>query len=537
MSLKASIVGLQVKQLKGALQYLAKIGAELLIEALPEKLILRSINSSRSAYASITYTNAFFDAYNVFGSTVVQASVLAKQALALFRTQRIVKIHLELDSAGSKLIAEVSADNGLEKQYRIPCMDSEILQTSVDKDTFPTCVNAAANELNKLLSSFQYNLEEITIIAMPEDLEDEGQGKQGKAVQLHSFVDPAKGHADRTLHTQLSVDTHEPLFHSNNPLEEYVIAELVLATLLETARLGDSGPATVAANARRRVDTPGGGQIPGDTPWRPDGQGVGSPGQGRLPSVSRSGAVAMNTTHQPSRFRTRPEPPRFLESPAQPPLAAAHRSSGDMGVDAYAQPHDGTAEASLGYGNGLLRSRRTPLGRRIDEASERSNMFGTGLGSDPADGDGMGPSSNHNGNTMNMGGTGLIDDGGSRPEVQYEDADYNSMPADEHGRRTIPSGLMDDGSHNPSLFSNNDQGLQPTHERRDRGSAEPQWASRSAAHPSFDQPAGDQGRAVGAYQESEWQEAGPIQRRYLAAEMYDDDDEDLDDDEAIPGTP
>ena len=73
-------------------------------------------------------------------------------------------------------------------------------------------------------------------------------------------------------------------------------------------------------------------------------------------------------------------------------------------------------------------------------------------------GDGMGPSSNHNGNTMNMGGTGLIDDGGSRPEVQYEDADYNSMPADEHGRRTIPSGLMDDGSHNPSLFSNDDQG-------------------------------------------------------------------------------
>jgi len=59
--------------------------------------------------------------------------------------------------------------------------------------------------------------------------------------------------------------------------EEYVTAELVLATLLETARLGDSGPATVAANARRRVDTPGaGGQIPGDTPWQP-GKGGATP--------------------------------------------------------------------------------------------------------------------------------------------------------------------------------------------------------------------------------------------------------------------
>lgn len=46
-----------------------------------------------------------------------------------------------------------------------------------------------------------------------------------------------------------------------------------------------------------------------------------------------------------------------------------------------------------------------------------------------------------------------------------------------------------------------------------------------------------QGYAGGGFQESEWQDAGPVQRRYLAADMYDDDDEDMDDEEAIPGTP
>ena len=68
-------------------------------------------------------------------------------------------------------------------------------------------------------------------------------------------------------------------------------AELVLATLLETARLGDSGPATVAANARRRVDTPGaGGQIPGDTPWQP-GRGGATPTQLiKVPSVVAANA-------------------------------------------------------------------------------------------------------------------------------------------------------------------------------------------------------------------------------------------------------
>ncbi len=53
--------------------------------------------------------------------------------------------------------------------------------------------------------------------------------------------------------------------------EEYVAAELVLATLLETARLSEAGPTTVAVAARKRAapaGTPGGGRIPGDTPWR-----------------------------------------------------------------------------------------------------------------------------------------------------------------------------------------------------------------------------------------------------------------------------
>ena len=74
-------------------------------------------------------------------------------------------------------------------------------------------------------------------------------------------------------------------------------AELVLATLLETARLGDSGPATVAADARRRVDTPGaGGQIPGDTPWQPGEQAFmqrrRDPGPYWFSSTSSSGVVS-----------------------------------------------------------------------------------------------------------------------------------------------------------------------------------------------------------------------------------------------------
>ena len=48
-------------------------------------------------------------------------------------------------------------------------------------------------QARRLLASFQNNLEEITIIATPDD--DVAGGPPSRAVQLHSFVDPCKGAA------------------------------------------------------------------------------------------------------------------------------------------------------------------------------------------------------------------------------------------------------------------------------------------------------------------------------------------------------
>ena len=70
---------------------------------------------------------------------------------------------------------------------------------------------------------------------------------------------------------------HNPTLRQEAPL----VAELVLATLLETARPGDAGAATVARNAAGRLDTPGGGHIPGDTPWaHPEAGEAGRASQG-----------------------------------------------------------------------------------------------------------------------------------------------------------------------------------------------------------------------------------------------------------------
>mmetsp|Transcript_25782 Transcript_25782/g.72169 ORF Transcript_25782/g.72169 Transcript_25782/m.72169 type:complete len:84 (+) Transcript_25782:136-387(+) len=78
MSLKFTLRGSQIKHIKGAIHSLGKIGSDLLVEAIPERLILRGINSARSAYMSVTFHCGFFDSYGVFDTAVVQAGVLIK---------------------------------------------------------------------------------------------------------------------------------------------------------------------------------------------------------------------------------------------------------------------------------------------------------------------------------------------------------------------------------------------------------------------------------------------------------------------------
>lgn len=42
------------------------------------QLVLRTINSARSAYMSVTFDARFFDEYHIFNCTVVQAGLLLK---------------------------------------------------------------------------------------------------------------------------------------------------------------------------------------------------------------------------------------------------------------------------------------------------------------------------------------------------------------------------------------------------------------------------------------------------------------------------
>ena len=84
--------------------------------------------------------------------------------------------------------------------------------------------------------------------------------------------------------------------------------------------------------------------------------------------------------------------------------------------------------------------------------------------------------------------------------------------------------------------------IDPHHRWRAQGEGQDaprQGKPDSPGQPQHGEPEGDGAPGhpqPGGFQESEWQGDEPISRRYLAADILHDEDDDMDED-AIPGTP
>ncbi|XP_012853744.1 PREDICTED: cell cycle checkpoint control protein RAD9A-like [Erythranthe guttata] len=221
-----SISGSSLKTLSRSITCLARIGNELVFQSSPSQLSLHTLNSSRSAYQSITFKPDFFDVYSVSGA-LVQCSVLLKAICSVLRTPIASIDHLNVvlpDSDSSKVQWTLECFNGMRKSYWITCnVEPDIQHLSLDRRKLPSSFVVRPRDLNQLLSNFQSTLQEITIIAtqlsaLPLDAADE---MGGKSVELRSYLDPTKEN-DSSLHTQLWIDPTEEFVqytHSGDPVD------------------------------------------------------------------------------------------------------------------------------------------------------------------------------------------------------------------------------------------------------------------------------------------------------------------------------
>lgn len=179
--MKCVIPGQNVKFFGKSIHCLSKIGDELFFEALEDGLALRTVNSSRSAYACFIFNKSFLGEYDqgadqIDGSNpteLLKCKVTMKSVLAIFKSlttiEKIVdrcKIVFQPDRC--RLVFILHCKHGIVKTHNLTYQECESLQAVFGKEFCPNNITAQHKVLQDTVSNFPTSCEEITLSVCPE---------------------------------------------------------------------------------------------------------------------------------------------------------------------------------------------------------------------------------------------------------------------------------------------------------------------------------------------------------------------------------
>ncbi|XP_030251861.1 cell cycle checkpoint control protein RAD9A [Sparus aurata] len=162
------VTGGNVKVLAKAIHSLSRIGDELYVEPQDDGLALRSVNSSRSAYACFLFAPLFFSRYTIPSGHAFRCKMAIKSVQAVFRSlasleKTVEKCHIGLDEKKNRLTFTLHCKHGLLKTHNLSFQDSESLQAVFDKDSYGNVFRSHPRLLVDTVVHFPPSLEEVTV--------------------------------------------------------------------------------------------------------------------------------------------------------------------------------------------------------------------------------------------------------------------------------------------------------------------------------------------------------------------------------------
>ncbi|XP_076595206.1 cell cycle checkpoint control protein RAD9A [Chaetodon auriga] len=202
------VTGGNVKVLAKAIHSLSRIGDELYVEPQDDGLALRSVNSSRSAYACFLFAPLFFSRYTLPSGYAFRCKMAIKSVQAVFRSlasleKTVEKCHIKLEEQKSRLTFTLHCKHGLLKTHNLSFQNSESLQAVFDKDSYGNIFRCQPRVLVDTVAHFPPSLEEVTVSVSDERMwvknhvEEEDQSK-AMLTELYLASDEFEHFAVRT---------------------------------------------------------------------------------------------------------------------------------------------------------------------------------------------------------------------------------------------------------------------------------------------------------------------------------------------------
>ncbi|KAM8814447.1 cell cycle checkpoint control protein RAD9A [Rhynchonycteris naso] len=199
--MKCLVTGGNVKVLGKAVHSLSRIGDELYLEPLEDGLSLRTVNSSRSAYACFLFAPLFFQLYQAAtpGQDPLRCKILMKSFLSVFRSlvmleKMVEKCCISMNSRSNHLVVQLHCRYGVRKTHNLSFQDCESLQAVFDPATCSHVLRAPARVLGEAVLPFPTALAEVTL----------GIGR-GRRVILRSYQEEEADSTVKAMVTEMSI--------------------------------------------------------------------------------------------------------------------------------------------------------------------------------------------------------------------------------------------------------------------------------------------------------------------------------------------
>ncbi|KAM6392770.1 cell cycle checkpoint control protein RAD9A [Pluvialis apricaria] len=204
--MKCIVVGGNVKVFGRAVHSLSRIGDELYLEPTESGLSLRTVNSSRSAFASFLFAPLFFQRYEAGDPQpdreLFRCKVLMKSFLGVFRSlpsleKTVGKCLILLKPRASRLVVQLHCKYGVTKTHNLAFQECERLQAVFDTQRCASTLCAPARVLAEAVVHFPQTLAEVTL----------GAGPGGK-ISLRNYVEE-EAERSKTMVTELCLAEDE----------------------------------------------------------------------------------------------------------------------------------------------------------------------------------------------------------------------------------------------------------------------------------------------------------------------------------------
>ncbi|XP_074061740.1 cell cycle checkpoint control protein RAD9B [Macrotis lagotis] len=218
--MKCEMGGHQVKVFGRAIHALARISEDLWLDPNERGLVLRSVNSCKSAYASVLFPISFFQLYQ-WSSTSETCDITMpfhlkcklgmKSVLPIFRClgtleRNVEKCRIFMSANTCHVIFQLFCKHGIIKTHYLSFQESEPLQAVFARNMCPNILKVQSRLLADIMIHFPLSQEEITLAVTPMEvcfksyIEDETDFAKSMYTEMH--LDP-----DEFDYFQVGVDT------------------------------------------------------------------------------------------------------------------------------------------------------------------------------------------------------------------------------------------------------------------------------------------------------------------------------------------